>query len=184
MVGLAFTVHSVGDMWPVCSALQQAQQSHVLVIDGYNAPHALADDLIAAEAKHKSLAGVVVAGACRNPEGIAKIGLPFFASAMSPIKAPATAQRGKTQVPLTLGHVTVYPNEFIIADSNGIIVLSEKELLTLMPIAEAIQNRENRVLFSMKHGASVMDLVHPPKPAAAPHPVQHHKQETEEAAWV
>jgi regulator of RNase E activity RraA len=55
--------------------------------------------------------------------------------------------------------VTVAPGEVIVGDRDGIVVVSEEELLTLLPRAEEVQRTEAKVLERLERGEGLLGML-------------------------
>src|SRR5262245_49651616 len=145
MVGRARTVRCRDDFLAVIRALCDAGPGEVLVVDGGGGTRALAGELFATEAARRQLAGIVIDGACRDTAKLATLPIPLYARWVCP--AAGTAERlGATQGPVVCGGVSVGPGDVVVGDRDGIVVLSEAELLALLPRAEEVQRTEARVM--------------------------------------
>ena len=130
MVGRARTVRCRDDFLTVIKALEESEPGEVLVIDG----------------------------ACRDTLKLATLQFPVFARWSCP--AAGTAQRlGATQQAVSCGGVTVAPGDLIIGDPDGIVVVSEAELLALLPRAEEVQRTEESVLRRLEQGECLLDML-------------------------
>ena len=131
MVGRARTVRCRDDFLTVIKALEESEPGEVLVIDGGGGTRALAGELFATEAARRKLAGIVIDGACRDTPKLATLQFPMYARWVCP--AAGTAQRlGATQQAVSCGGVAVAPGDLVIGDRDGIVVVSEAELLALL----------------------------------------------------
>ncbi len=158
MVGAARTVRCRDDFLTVIQALHDSVPGEVLVIDGGGGARALAGELFATEAARRGLAGIVIDGACRDTARLATLPLPVYARWAVP--AAGTAQRlGTTQRAVVCGGVTVEPGDVVIGDRDGIVVVSEPELLELLPRAEEVQRTEAVVLERLERGECLLDLL-------------------------
>jgi RraA family protein len=158
MVGRARTVRCRDDFLTVIWALAESEPGEVLVVDGGGGTRALAGELFATEAARRQLAGIVIDGACRDTLKLATLALPFYARWVCP--AAGTAERlGTTQRPVVCGGVTVEPGDVVIGDRDGIIVLSEAELLALLPQAEEVQRTEAAVLERLERGEGLLAML-------------------------
>lgn len=158
MVGRARTVRCRDDFLTVIKALHDSEPGEVLVVDGGGGARALAGELFATEAARRKLAGIVIDGACRDTPKLATLSIPMYARWVCP--AAGTAQRlGTTQRAVVCGGVAVEPGDVIIGDRDGIIVVSEAELLALLPRAEEVQQTEAAVLERIERGESLLDLL-------------------------
>src|SRR5262245_28649604 len=158
MVGRARTVRCRDDILTVVRALHDAEPGEVLVVDGGGGTRALAGELFATEAARRKLAGIVIDGACRDTAKLATLQLPIYARWVCP--AAGTAQRlGVTQQTVVCGGVTVAPGDVVIGDRDGIVVVSESELLTLLPRAEEVQRTEAAVLDRLERGEGLLEML-------------------------
>ena len=158
MVGRARTVRCRDDFLTVIKALEESEPGEVLVIDGGGGTRALAGELFATEAARRGLAGIVIDGACRDTTKLATLQLPLYARWVCP--AAGTVQRlGVTQQVVVCGGVTVSPGDLVIGDRDGIVVVSEGELLDLLPLAEEVQRTEAAVLERLEHGEGLLGML-------------------------
>src|SRR5215813_12932310 len=158
MLGRARTVRCRDDFLTVIQALHDSEPGEVLVVDGGGGPRALAGELFATEVVRRELAGIVIDGACRDTSKLATLQLPFYARWVCP--AAGTAERlGVTQQAVVCGGVTVSPGDLIIGDRDGIVVVSEEELLALLPRAEEVQQTEAAVLERMERGEGLLGML-------------------------
>jgi 4-hydroxy-4-methyl-2-oxoglutarate aldolase len=75
--------------------------------------------------------------------------------------AAGTAQRlGTTQEAISCGGVTVTPGDLVIGDRDGIVVVSEAELLALLPRAEEVQRTEESVLRRLEQGECLLEMLY------------------------
>jgi 4-hydroxy-4-methyl-2-oxoglutarate aldolase len=157
LVGRAFTVSCCNDFLTVIKALHDAAPGDVLVVDGQQGRTALAGELFATEAKRKGLSGIVVDGAVRDVATIRAMHFPVYCRTIFPLSG-STAHIFTTQVPVSCGGVTVVPGNIVFGDDDGIVVASEAEISEVLPLAEAIQQKEAEALQRMAHGESLLRL--------------------------
>lgn len=100
----------------------------VLVVDGGGSLRcALVGDIIAQSAADNGWAGIIVYGCIRDSGVIESIDIGIKALATHPLKSIKHG-RGDKQLPVTFAGVTFSPDEYVYADSDGII-LSKTPLL-------------------------------------------------------
>jgi RraA family protein len=158
LVGRAHTIRCRDDFLTVIQGLKEAEPGEVLVVDGQGGRRALAGELFATEAARKELAGLVIDGAVRDVRTLRELDLPVYSRSIHP-NAGTTRQIAETQVSITCGGAKVRPGEILFGDQDGVIVLSEEEFSSLLPKAEEIQQKEERVLKAMAEGKSLLDMV-------------------------
>ena len=158
LVGRAFTVSCCNDFLTVMKALHDASPGDVLVVDGQQGHTALAGELFSTEAKRKGLSGIVVDGAVRDVATIRAMQFPVYCRSIFPLSG-STSHIFATQVPVSCGGVTVVPGDIVFGDDDGIVVASEAEIIEVLPLTEAIQQKETEALQRMAHGESLLALV-------------------------
>ena len=158
LVGRAFTVSCCNDFLTVMKALHDASPGDVLVVDGQQGHTALAGELFSTEAKRKGLSGIVVDGAVRDVATIRAMQFPVYCRSIFPLSG-STSHIFATQVPVSCGGVTVVPGDIVFGDDDGIVVASEAEIIEVLPLTEAIQQKETEALQRMARGESLLGLL-------------------------
>lgn len=127
VVGTAFTVRtSSNDSTMVHKAVSLAQEGDVIVIDRTgDTKHACVGEMVVYAAKSRKVAGIIIDGPCTDIQAIRKIGLPVFATGLSPITTKLYGISGEINTTVQCGGVVVKPGDFIIADDNGVLVLPQ-----------------------------------------------------------
>jgi 4-hydroxy-4-methyl-2-oxoglutarate aldolase len=161
MIGIARTVHCRSDFLSVIKALQESQEDEVLVIDAEGDKIAFAGEMFATEAKRKKLAGMVIDGGCRDVRQIRKIQFPVYARYQTPM-AGGASKIFKTQIAVQCGGVSVSPGDIIFGDDDGIVVMNEKEITSILGVAESIQGIEEKVIKKMEAKTSLFHLMNFP----------------------
>lgn len=115
------TVRCHRDNALVKAVLATPGEGAVLVIDGGGSlESALVGDLIAASAVEQGWAGLIVHGAIRDREAIARLPLGVKALGSNPRKS-AKDGIGEVDVPVTIAGVTFTPGAHVWADADGIL---------------------------------------------------------------
>jgi 4-hydroxy-4-methyl-2-oxoglutarate aldolase len=100
----------------------------------------------------------VIDGACRDTAKLSTLHIPLYARWVCP--SAGTAERlGVTPRPVVCGGVSVEPGDVVVGDRDGIVVISEAELLALLPRAEEVQRTEARVLERLERGDPLLDML-------------------------
>jgi len=158
MVGRARTVSCRGDFLGVIKALEEAREDEVLVVEGGGLKTAVAGELFTSEAKRKNLAGIVIDGACRDTRHIRRLDFPVYARHITPMGGTAV-EVTETQITVECGGIAVSPNDILVGDDDGIVVIGEKEVEDVLASAESIQSSEERVLAHIQSGQSLLDML-------------------------
>lgn len=124
--GEAVTVKCFEDNSRVKELLNSDGKGRVLVVDGGGSlRNALIGDQIAASANKHGWAGVIIHGACRDVDELAKIDVGVFALGAVPIKSNRRGE-GQQDIEITIGGVALKSGDFVYADNNGVIVSAKK----------------------------------------------------------
>jgi len=158
MIGIARTVHCRSDFLSVIKALQEAHEDEVLVIDAEGDKIAFAGEMFATEARRKNLAGMVIDGGCRDVNQIRKIRFPVYARYQTPM-AGGASKIFTTQIPVQCGGISVSPGDIVFGDDDGIVVMKEAEIESILKAAEAIQEAEEKVMKKMEGKTSLFLLM-------------------------
>ncbi|GAA2345046.1 ribonuclease E activity regulator RraA [Saccharopolyspora halophila] len=105
--------------------LSEPGEGAVLVIDGAGSVHtALVGDLIAELGRSNGWSGVIVNGAIRDSAVIGEMDFGAKALGTNPRKSTKTGDGAVDEV-VELGGVRFVPGEYVCADHDGVIVVSE-----------------------------------------------------------
>jgi 4-hydroxy-4-methyl-2-oxoglutarate aldolase len=159
MVGPAFTVRyvplgaakgNVGDYLDECVA------GEVVVLDnGGRLDCTVWGDILTTVAHERGLAGTAINGVCRDVHRPGELGYPVYSKGRF-------MRTGKDRVVLadvgsvvTLGDVQVRPGDIVVGDDDGIVVVPWELAHEISETAEQIVTAENRVLDSVRNGATL-----------------------------
>ncbi|MCU0910168.1 MAG: RraA family protein [Rhodobacteraceae bacterium] len=159
--GTAVTVQIPGpDSTLLYYALDRVRPGDFLVIDrAGDKTHACWGGFMAAVARVRGLAGVVVDGAITDPEAIRQAGVPTWGRAPSACTTKLLGLGGAMNVPVSIGGVAVVPGDAVLADDCGIVILPAASLDPLIDMALAEQAEESDWLERIEAGARLQDLV-------------------------
>ncbi len=160
MAGKAFTVRiHTADILMVGKAVSECPAGKVLVIDGRGAPNtALWGDLITLAARLKKIAGVVIDGAIRDLRRIQKDALPVFARSVVP-NAGGAEYVGELNVPVSCGGIPVNPDDWVVGDEDGIVVIPAARLEEVAATAKLIVAAERKIERALRAGADLGELL-------------------------
>ena len=142
--GIAYTVKTFpSDSTAVIRALDQAPPASVLVIDsGGTNRAAVWGGTSSLVSSMRGLAGCITNGSVRDTDDIIKTGIPVYATGISP-RGTLKNHEGWSNISVSVGGVSVSPGDFIIGDSDGIIVISKRDGEEICKKAKV--QRENEV---------------------------------------
>jgi len=155
--GPAFTVEvRPGDNLMVHAALAMAKPGDVIVVDGKaDQTCALMGALMMNQAKASKLAGVVVDAAIRDVLELRELGFPVFAVGSNP-NGPLKVAPGRINHPISCGGVTVNPGDLVLADADGVVVIEQRDIVKLLPLAEKKVAAEQARTADLKAGRNLV----------------------------
>jgi regulator of RNase E activity RraA len=102
---------------------------------------ALIGELIAERLQRKGCVGFVTDGAVRDCTDIEQLGFPVYAQGISPA-GPYRNGPGRVNVPVAVGGVAITPGDWVIADDDGVVVIPQAEVESVLAAAEAKREKE------------------------------------------
>jgi len=153
-VGRARPVRHVGSIDIFLEAFEQSEPGEVLVIDnGGRRDEACIGDIIVLEAQAAGLAGFVIWGLHRDNKELEETGFPVFSLGA----VPAGPQRLHIRPPdvfarAAFDRYTVTADDFVVADTNGVLFLPIDRLVDIVAAAKACRETEGKQIRAMKEG--------------------------------
>jgi regulator of RNase E activity RraA len=134
-----------GDNLMIHHALDLAQPSEVLVIDGEGgSENALLGEIMMIYAMRRGLAGCIVDGAIRDVDVFRTV--PFFCFARSVVhRGPYRDGPGDINVPVTVGGMVVHPGDIVVADADGVVAVRIDEVDAVIAAAQVVIAREEEM---------------------------------------
>ncbi|GLH75815.1 dimethylmenaquinone methyltransferase [Bradyrhizobium sp. SSBR45G] len=153
MAGIALTVNTApGDNLFIHRALDLIKPGDVLVVNGGgNETRALVGEIIAAIARQRGAAGIVVDGAIRDSGVLMQSDFPVFARAANH-RGPYKNGPGAINVPVSIGGMVVTPGDIVVADADGVVAFAPALASELLEAARAQEQREAEILASIRAG--------------------------------
>lgn len=124
--GEAFTVQlASGDNLMLHSAIYEAPEGSIIVVDGVDSEFAVAGGNVCAVAKNRGIKGFIIDGVIRDLGEISDMEFPVFAKGVHPVpgKKDVYCELG---VSITCGGVKVSTGDIIVADVEGIVVIPKE----------------------------------------------------------
>ncbi|MDR1856557.1 MAG: hypothetical protein LBR22_05295 [Desulfovibrio sp.] len=160
LAGVAATVHTIaGDLSAVVYAIEHAEPGDILVVDGHASVNtAFWGENITISSMNKGIIAAVVDGACRDVEEIRKIGFPVFARGICP-NVGCMAGYGRINERIQCAGVSVNPNDIIVIDGNGIVVVPLEKGDEVFAKTRKMMETESTVSEKLKAGATIGKLI-------------------------
>lgn len=141
------------------AAIEAMPQGCVTVVDAGGCRDAgIFGDILCQRMKVRKIAAMVTDGVVRDLEGVLQTGLDVWAAGTT---APASIS-GLTfvnwQEPIGCGGVAIYPNDLIVADQDGAVVVPAKLADEVLAKALEQEDLEGWILNEVKNGAALPGL--------------------------
>ena len=120
-------------------------------------------DIVVARMAKRGVAGIVTDGAVRDRNGLMAIGLPIWTVGITAPPPATHLMLVEWQTPIGCGGVAVFPDDIIVADADGVIVIPSA-LVTEIAAAGLEQERlDEWQMDQIKRGISLSALAPMPK---------------------
>jgi len=158
-VGKAVTVRTYpGDWAKPVEAVDVADSSNVIVVDAEGVDVACWGELATWSCVEKRVRGVVVDGAVRDVDEIRALKFPAFARHVNPTAGDPKGF-GEINVEIKCGGVRVQPNDWIVADDNGVMVIPQDIAVEIANRAVDVLEKENRIREEIKRGSTLSKVL-------------------------
>lgn len=152
-------VRHYGSVDVFLEAIDVSSPGEVLVIDNRGrTDEACIGDLVALETKEAGLEGIVVWGLHRDTSQLVEVGLPVFSLGATPIGPRRLDTREDEAFSVArIGDSIVCEDDWVIADSDGVIFVNGADLGSLLDTAEQIRTVEQRQADGVRQGRTVRE---------------------------
>jgi regulator of RNase E activity RraA len=167
VVGVAVTMKlGIGDPPPGppvhlgVRAIEAADQHSIIVVEQRTGVEAGCwGGLLTRGARHANVRAVVADGPVRDIDEARDLAFPIFTNRLTCLTARSRVVEKATNVPVTLGEVTVNPGDFIVADDSAVIVITPENVPAVLATAEDIFAREAAMIAAMARGVPLHDVL-------------------------
>ncbi len=160
VVGPAFTVRTTAlDSSIVHVAIDMAEPGDVILIDrNGDGKHACWGGMTSLAAKMRGIAGTIVDGCATDFLEIQELAYPVYARSITALTTKGLAESGEINTQIQIGGVAVNPGDLVVADSDGILILSPEAAAEMVDQAEARQKRGAWVQEELLKGAKISEM--------------------------
>jgi 4-hydroxy-4-methyl-2-oxoglutarate aldolase len=151
------------DNLAILAALALAEPGDVIVAaaEAFSAS-AVVGDNVTMMAKNKGIAAIVIDGMARDSYGIVPVGLPVFSRGITPNSCVRSGP-GRVGVPIVCGGVTVQPGDAVLGDRDGVVVIPQAQLESIVAALDDIRRMEEqtqkKIRAGMTHLPAIEDLL-------------------------
>ena len=107
----------------------------------------------------RGFVGAVVDGGVRDLPQLKKIGFPVFSTGPVPSTSVTHYRFGGMNIPVDCGGVKVNPNDIIVADQDGIVVVPRAHAAEVLVLAEKLDNSEHSMYPFIEKFHSIQEAV-------------------------
>ncbi|NYT85169.1 ribonuclease activity regulator RraA [Pollutimonas harenae] len=174
IVGRAFTVRFIParedlatpESWSspksTRAAIEQMPAGCIAVVDANGVKDAgFWGDILCARMSQRGVAALVSDGAVRDLAGVLSTGLPVWASGAAAPPSVAALTFVDWQQPIGCGGVAIFPNDVIVADQDGAVVIPAGLLAEVVDLALEQERLEGWIMQEVEGGASLPGLYPP-----------------------
>jgi 4-hydroxy-4-methyl-2-oxoglutarate aldolase len=143
IAGPAFTVRCpAGDNLMLHAAIYRAASGSIIVVESGDLDYALAGGNVCAVAQRRGIAGFVLDGLIRDLGEVREMGFPVFARGVIP-KPGAKNQVTPLGEPVRCGGVHVRSADLVVADEDGVVVVTQDQQEEILRQALAKADQED-----------------------------------------
>lgn len=160
MMGRALTVSSSpGDNLTLHAAVAVAQPGDVIVANVGNYDHVGHwGEILAVAAQARGVAGLVINGAVRDVEPMARHGFPCFATAAC-MGAPAKKRLGTINETIVIGDVLVEPGDLVCGDGDGVVIVPQARANEVLALSKEREAKEVGIMERLQGGELTIDIL-------------------------
>ena len=161
VVGRAITVRITSpDSVLVHKVTELLEPGDAIVIDtGGNVRHAPVGEMVVFAAKARGAAAIVIDGVCTDIVEIREMGVPVFARGTSVLTTKLHGLgSGAINEQVSCGGVAVNPGDVVLADDNGVLILSPEAAADVLDPARDSDAAEPDMQASILDGGSLAEL--------------------------
>jgi regulator of RNase E activity RraA len=161
MAGRAYTVRYVPTgavTGTVGDYIDDVQPGDVVVLDNNGRMDCTVwGDILTVTANIRGIAGTVIDGVCRDVPGIIGESYPLFARGAFMMTGKDRVMVEATQVTVSVGTRQVKPNDVLVGDDSGVVVVPHERAEEVLATALAIDEAEQAIVDAVRKGATIRE---------------------------
>jgi regulator of RNase E activity RraA len=146
------------DWGTVVAGIEEASPGDVLFIDSAASNVAVWGGLTSQAAQQRGLLGTIVHGSCRDVPTIEALRYPVWAKGVT-ARAGKPLNRGKVNVPITVGGLSIRPHDLAKADVHGVVIIPAQEVGMVAKKVVEIVKKERFIEAGIKRGQTLSELL-------------------------
>jgi regulator of RNase E activity RraA len=174
LIGQAFTLRFVParedlatpESWssPISTraAIEAMPEGCITVVDAMGVTDAgIFGDILCARMSKKGVAGLVTDGVVRDLAGVLGTGLPVWCQGTAAPASVTSLTFVNWQEPIGCGGVAVFPDDVVMVDDDGAVLIPQKLVAEVAAIAAGQERLEEWIMTQVNEGASLPGLYPP-----------------------
>jgi regulator of RNase E activity RraA len=142
------------------AAIESARPGDVIVVEQRTGVDAASwGGNLSLGAKLRGIAGVVIDGPTRDVDEGRAHDFPVFARDHTSRTARGRIVETGTNVPITVGDVTVSAADYVVADGSAVVFVAQGDIHSVLDAAEAIARRERAMVDSLLEGTPISSVM-------------------------
>ena len=146
------TIDKHTSLYEWAGLLSRAPSGHVVVCQPQDDTRALFGGLSAEALAIKGVHGYIVDGGCRDVQAVADQGFPVFARFHTPIDIVCAWHAEAFGEAIAIGGLQVLPDDYVLADRDGIILIGAAEVQAVVAAAERKMSTEGDMARAIRAG--------------------------------
>lgn len=144
------------------AAIESMPEACIAVVDAMGITDAgIFGDILCARMKKRNVAALVTDGVVRDVSGVLETGLPVWCQGAAAPPSVAGLTFVNWQEPIGCGGVAVFPDDIVVADADGAVVIPAALLVDVVEAASEQEKLETWIMSEVHHGAALPGLYPP-----------------------
>jgi regulator of RNase E activity RraA len=144
------------------AAIEAMPAGCIAVVDAMgNTDAGIFGDILCTRMKKRGVAGLVTDGVVRDLTGVLASGLPVWCSGRAAPPSVAALTFVDWQEPIACGGVAVFPNDVVVVDEDGAVLIPAAMLDDVVALAVEQERLESWIMQEVENGAALPGLYPP-----------------------
>ncbi|MBX9773650.1 MAG: RraA family protein [Xanthobacteraceae bacterium] len=142
------------------TAIESCQPGDIIVVEQKSGIDAGSwGGILSLGAKLRGVAGVVVDGPVRDIDEARQMDFPVFGRAATARTARNRIVEVGTDIPVSIGDLTVHPGDYVVADGSAVVFLAQNDAARILDAAESIAAREAAMARALHSGKPITEVM-------------------------